>query len=240
MKKTNKLYIVLVFLVTLVFCGLDFTIKSFCFGSKVITSDKVELYVGNIENNNPGQGFSINDNNRKWSETQNLNIFNRNQLFPGDSGVYEFLISNNTDEDSEYSMEFIEENVYSANIMYKLKRNDEYIAGDSNTWVYYDSLNTSLKTLDSKDKDLFKLEWEWVPTDNDTSVGRNKNATYSLQLKITATATELYFYSPSDDPTVDPEGSNVNTGDRIYLYVVIALLSGAILVLLGIRKKQKD
>lgn len=243
MKENKKIYIIVkILVIVFVFCVVGFTTKQL--NIKRTTIDKIELYEGNIENNNPGQGFSINDNNRIWSETQNINIFNSSQIFPGDFGTYEFLISNNTDEDSEYSIEFEEENNFNANVLYKLQRNGEYIAGNTSDWVHYFDLNTSLKTLASKDKDLFKIEWKWVPDNDseDTSTGRNRNATYLLKATVSATATELYFYTPPAGETeVDVKNEvNVVTGDKIYYYVVIALLSGVVLILVNIIKKQKD
>lgn len=245
--KRNNSFKFLVYLVLLfAFCVVSFNEN---IGTQKIGNDRVELYAGNIEDNNPGQGFSINDMNGVWAQTQTINIFNSNYLFPGDSGTYQFLVSNNTDEEAEYDLDLSYQTNSDPHLGFKLKKNGVYIHGDEADEYgenYISWLPTySTMTLAAHESDLYTLEWKWADSGPSTEGDPINAADYLITATFNVTATEIYYYVPpvedpsSTEPIDSTSGTNVATGDNISYYVILAGLSGVILVLLSIRKKQK-
>ena len=154
-----------------------------------------------------------------WSQQEELKIFDVDKIKPGDSGIYEFEVNNNSDESKKYMMVFDEINEYKANVMYKLKRNDEYIAGNSSTWVKYNKLNFDEQVLNKNEKDQYTIEWKWVDAENDTDVGRNFEATYTLKISIQA-------YEKKDiEKQVKGASENPLTLDNLKLYIGLFIIS---------------
>ena len=256
MRKNNFLKIIVCLVLVFTFYVICFTIKQF--DNKKIGNDRIELYAGNIEDNNPGQGFSINDENRIWGQTQNINIYNKEYLFPGDSGTYQFLVSNNTDEEAEYDLDLQYATNADTIMKFKLKKNGVYVHGDASD-EYGENYESSLPsyvgiTLAAHEQHLYILEWKWVDDGADEISNPVSAGNYLITASFNATATEIYYYVPPvEDPnTTDPNsatgsadttdntsGVNVATGDTIRYYVILAILSGTALALLSIRKKQK-
>ena len=177
--------------------------------------------------------FTVSDNYQVWKQQTEIKIFNVDKVSPGDYGSYDFMINNNTSKNVKYNIVFSEENEYNVNLRYKLKRNNEYIAGSSD-WVRYNDLNLGEKVLNSRKNDVYTIEWKWVDADNDTAVGRTPGAKYRLNIHIKAIETGEIDTSGSDE-------FNPYTGDNIMYYVEIALLLSIILLLLIIIKdRQKD
>ena len=179
------------------------------------------------------EDFTVSDNYQVWKQQTDLNIFNVNSVSPGDNGTYEFMINNNTSKNVKYNLVFDEENEYNINLRYKLKRNNKYIAGESD-WVKYNDLNLGEKVLNSRKNDIYTIEWKWVDAANDTTVGRTPDAKYRFKINIKAMETGEIDTSGSDE-------FNPYTGDNIMYYVELALLLSIILLLLIIIKdRQKD
>lgn len=128
----------------------------------------------------------------KWSSTNKLNMFENAAyemnpiIAPNSSNSYTFIISNNTIYNMEYSLTYIEKNDYRINMKYKLKKNGEYVVGDADTWESYAKLNSIGNYINTKEKDVYILEWKWVESANDTQVGTSLDATYSLNMKLNA------------------------------------------------------
>lgn len=181
------------------------------------------------------KNFVVSDSYQIWKQNTELKMFDVDFLAPGASGSYDFIINNNTGENVEYNIEFSERNASNANLMYKLKRNNEYIAGNDLEWKYYSDLNINNKVLNSTKNDSYTIEWKWVDSDHDTAAGRYNNATYGLSISVYAEDTDKI-----DTTTGSRASFNPDTGDKILYYIELAILSSIILVLLIIKKRQKD
>lgn len=185
---------------------------------------------GNIEK--PKSKISITDTYQTWKSTTPIRIFNVDKIAPGDSGSYNFVVNNNTTENVDYGIMFEEDNIASANILYKLKRNNEYIAGDDDTWVKYNELDFDNKILNENEIDKYNIEWKWVDSESDTAAGRMLGAKYKLNVVVKGAQTEEFDkYSKA---TLNPL-----TGDKILHYIELALLSWIVLILLAIKRRQK-
>ncbi len=186
-----------------------------------------------VDNNNQEGNLTVGDNNQVWKQNTELKIFNVPTIAPGDSGIYDFFINNNTNGNVMYNIVFNEENLYNVNMLYKLKRNGKYIAGSSTEWISYSNLNIGEKVLNSKNNDYYTIEWKWVDSDNDTAVGRTPGATYRLNVAIKAAETDKFDVSGGS-------GFNPETGDNILYYIELAILSIIILLLIILKRRQKD
>lgn len=108
-----------------------------------------------------------------FSDLSNLEIFKSSEYFsekliyPGISGTYRFYIENYTSKNILYKLTFSVENSKNTNIRYKLKRNGQYIVGDSNNYVGYEELTQESLKLRSKMGDIYLLDWKWIEADND-------------------------------------------------------------------------
>lgn len=164
-----------------------------------------------------------------WEDKCSLGIFKnpkynmRNIIAPGSTSSYVFYVCNKMGFDLNYIINFSEENDMNVNMMYKLRRGDEYIAGDEDTWVYYDSLHIDYN-IANEGKDKYILEWKWVDSDNDTEIGIN-HAGEAYKLNIDICATQISGFEEEitdendqngddDNSENDSENSNNNTGDN--------------------------
>lgn len=137
--------------------------------------------------------YIIKDKDGNWIYQNELNIFSnpayefRNIIAPESSNVYQFILYNSNNNEIKYYINMEETNPYNINMMYKLKKNGSYIAGDKSNWVDVDELNTTLSSLHSKDTDTYSLEWKWVSSSNDNDIGKSNDAQYALKIKIVMT-----------------------------------------------------
>lgn len=206
-------------------------------GDTVVQSDDGDKILptenGKVDDVLEGGTVTVNDNDKTWSTNTEISIFDVDKIAPGDSGTYDFVVNNNTERNVNYGINFEENNIAKVNMLYKLKRNEEYIAGDENTWVKYNELNFDSRILNKSYMDKYNIEWKWVPAENDTAAGRTLGAKYGLNINVDAASTTEYDrYS---NATLNPL-----TGDKILNYIEIALLSMIVLVLLTIKRRQKD
>lgn len=153
----------------------------------------------NGETNNPTQNivnnkdrFKIMQGTKEWKDLKSLDIF-RNEYFnnnsiiaPGVHGKYSFTVENYKENKVKYNLEFIEENVYNINMVYKLKLNGVYIAGNENEFVKYEELNKKDLVVEANSNDLFTIEWKWQDDKNDTQIGKTEDANYKLKIKVDA------------------------------------------------------
>lgn len=175
---------------------------------------------------------TVTDNNEKWGQNSNLKIFNVKSVQPGDSGIYDFYVNNYTDRNIIYDIAFDEENIHGVNLMYKLKMNNKYIAGDEDTWVKYDELDLQNKVLNSGYRDTFKIEWKWVDSENDKDLIKKPNVTYTIRVNVTAHETNAI--DVSGESTVNPI-----TGDKIIIYIEIMILCSIVVILLSSKSEKK-
>jgi len=183
---------------------------------------------------NIDEHVDISDSNIEWKQGTILKIFDVEKIAPGDNGVYEFKVNNNTKYNVSYNIRFEENNKYHANVMYKLKRNGNYVVGNEETWEYYDKLNIENEKLTKGLKDEYILYWKWVDSSNDTSVGvaaqNNPDATYSLKIYTEATEYESKVKGASENP---------KTYDNISLYYILFISSCLFIILLLIIRRKK-
>ncbi len=145
--------------------------------------------------------IKITDNDGEWKpktddnedEVNTINVFSvstsaREYVAPYDHGIYEFDVTNLRNKNIIYNLSLEEENEDKVNIKYKLKKNGEYIIGQSG-WVYYDQVKFDEIPLTAKGTDSYELEWCWVSEDNeqDTKIGLKKErALYTVTIKALA------------------------------------------------------
>lgn len=196
---------------------------------EVTSNNSNETSTSNID-----EHVDISDSNIKWKQGTILKIFDVEKIAPGDNGVYEFKVNNNTKYNVSYNIRFEENNKYHANVMYKLKRNGNYVVGNEETWKYYDKLNIENDKLTKGLKDEYILYWKWVDSSNDTAVGvaaqNNPDATYSLKIYTEATEYESEVKDASENP---------NTYDNILLYYISFISSCLFIILLLIIRRKK-
>ena len=87
----------------------------------------------------------------------------------------------------KYNINFEEVNQYGVNMVFKIKRNGEYIAGNEDTWLDKGTIDFLNYKLNAKTEDLYTVEWKWEDAENDTDVGEIEGANYKLNVKVTAT-----------------------------------------------------
>lgn len=161
--------------------------------------------------------YWVEDKDIVWQNKCKLGIFKnpkynmRNLIAPGSTSSYVFYVSNKMGFDLNYIINFSEENDINVNMMYKLRREDEYIAGDENTWVYYDNLHIDYE-IANEGKDKYILEWKWVDSDNDTEIGIN-HAGEIYKLNIDIYATQISGFE-EETPAENNPNEEDNTGDN--------------------------
>ena len=72
--------------------------------------------------------------------------------------------------------------------MYRLRRNNDYVVGDDNTWVTANELKTAFSKIDSSSSDSYSLDWIWEFNDDkdaeDTLAGSNMESNYKLDIRF--------------------------------------------------------
>lgn len=139
----------------------------------------------------------VDDKNGNYVFQQNLRIFDyaayeydsttlvNGKIAPGVSNTYYFVVHNSSNVDVKYNIIMYEESQYKVNMKYRLKKNDKYIIGDDNNWVYADELETALAKLNSGSSDKYALDWQWFDDDvNDTIAGENMTSDYKLNIRF--------------------------------------------------------
>ena len=131
----------------------------------------------------------------EWNELLKLDVFNsenihvtKGKIAPGVHGIYSFTVENYGEIAVRYALDFTEENPYNINMVYKLKYNGNYVAGNESTWVKFADLTQSNLTINTNKIDLFELEWAWQDAENDTEIGRTEGANYQVNILATGEA----------------------------------------------------
>lgn len=127
-----------------------------------------------------------------WEDKKELDMFNnayfndRAIIAPGVEGSYTFTVENKSSSKFNYQINFIEENPYNVNMVYKLKKNGEYIVGNESQWKDENELNVFNLKLDSVQRDVYTVEWRWEDTSYDTSIGVLDDAYYKMYVDVQA------------------------------------------------------
>lgn len=121
-----------------------------------------------------------------------INIFN-NELFenkkiiaPMSKGKTEFVIKNNTNEDVEYHLRFVDEMNNFVNMKYRLKIDNIYIRGNEKEYIGIENLDVENAVLPKDSTSIYTLEWFWESKDEkDTYVASQEDEQYyTLNLYI--------------------------------------------------------
>lgn len=128
-----------------------------------------------------------------------LDIFNNAKydgekiIAPKSSGVYQFCISNETENDIKYHIKFLDEMKNFVNMKYKLKIDNIYIRGNENNYVGIDELDVENIAVLKDSNNIFTLEWYWEDNDElDTMIGSQEETQY-YTLKLEIDSEELYI-----------------------------------------------
>ena len=136
--------------------------------------------------------FKIFEGDKEWNDLKQLDIFknsyfkNQSKIAPGVHGSYNFTVENFSDATIKYDAIFSEENPYNINMVFKLKVNGNYVAGDSSNWVDYAELNRTGALINAQTKDLYTIEWKWEDAQNDTEVGTTYGSYYRMRIQVNA------------------------------------------------------
>lgn len=161
---------------------------------------KIVSYSNSINNHRnttvKDEGIVYVDDNNGWYEYQRyLKIFENvafeytSKIAPGVSNSYDFRVHNTTLQSIQYKVEFSEGSEYPINMLYRLRRNGDYLVGDADTWVHAADLASAFLNLSGNGTDNYTLDWEWPyegGTDvADTEAGEKMASEYNLGIKIT-------------------------------------------------------
>ena len=134
--------------------------------------------------------FATEEDGTNWEDREDLSVF-YNQTFgdkvivPGMTGAYRFRMQNNSPDPIVYSLTFSETNEYGITMLYRLKRDGVYIAGEEN-YVTVEELCLEDLSVEEESITLFELEWIWAHNDPvDTFAGENE-AMYYLHIDFLA------------------------------------------------------
>ena len=134
--------------------------------------------------------FIATENGASWEESEDLPVFFNDKFgdekaYPGMSGSYRFVFENRNADKLEYSLRFVDQNEYGIEIVYRLKRDNSYIAGASG-YVRAEELGREALTIEPESSTVFELEWYWRDNDAaDTAAGEN-GAVYRLKISLSA------------------------------------------------------
>lgn len=167
------------------------------------SNNNVNNNTGNGETNNPGGNivdnkdrFKIMQGTESWKDLKSLDIFNNyyfndnSVIAPGVSGKYSFTVENYRETKMQYNLNFVEQNIYNINMVYKLKLNGSYIAGNEREYVKYKELNKEGLLINANTNDILTIEWKWLDNKNDTQIGKTEGANYRMQITINASELE--------------------------------------------------
>lgn len=121
-----------------------------------------------------------------------LNIFTnskrnwQNIIEPMATGTFKFSVKNDTNDDAEYHIQFLDEMSNFVNMKYKLKMDNVYIVGNKDTYVGIEELDVKNIVSPKDSISIFVLEWYWESDDEkDTIVGTSSgDQYYGLALHI--------------------------------------------------------
>ena len=157
------------------------------------TTTEIETYVPEEDKDVLGKVF-VDDKNGDYLYQQKLAIFENaafnyeEKIAPGVSNTYHFVVHNSSEMKIKYYIEMYEESEYFVNLKYRLKRGNEYIIGNDNTWVTAAQLKSDFSNLGISESDNYSLDWKWEYEDGkddlDTLAGENMTSKYKLNIRI--------------------------------------------------------
>lgn len=127
-------------------------------------------------------------NNINWDSTNKLRIFSNPSYEYKEmselSNVYQFVINNSQEFNIKYNINFIEENKYQINMLYRLKRNGKYLLGSEKEWIKIPTNEINNLQLLANTRDTYSLEWKLVDNENVNNVSYlEENYTLNINIK---------------------------------------------------------
>lgn len=172
----------------------DIDVNCICENEKCTLTDKDGNIIPVYKNSDEVIGnVYVDDLNGNYMYLQKLDIFtnsaynNTNMIAPGVSNVYHFVVHNSTNSLVSYKLSMTEKTEYKINMVYRLKKNNEYVIGNDSKWVSANELNTKFQKIEDGNSDNYSLEWKWLYDKNDdvdTFAGKNMKDKYNLNIKI--------------------------------------------------------
>ena len=146
--------------------------------------------------------FDVVDNNGNWEEQGTIEVFDDAKIYPGKSGKYEFVMTNESVGKLLYGLSLSKE-IYYGNLeynyfmQYRLKMNNKYISNykekNPEEWLRADELIYENIVFLPATQQLMTLEWQWPfesgNDESDTQFGIEASK-YSIVLSVKA---EVYI-----------------------------------------------
>lgn len=154
----------------------------------IIIDNSDRFRVTQVSKDNQG-----NETTTDWNELKELDIFNnkyfedKSIIAPGVSGSYSFTVENESTSKFLYNIDFTDENKYDINMVFKLKVDGKYVAGNEETWVKSNQLNMVEIPLNTYEIHVYTVEWKWEDAENDTQIGETDGAYYKMFIDVLAT-----------------------------------------------------
>lgn len=184
-KKRNIIIIILIIILLLLICLLGYRMGKIGYFYKETTAEPNESYVDVIR---------VTEGDIDITKDTKLNIFDNEKfngqkiIAPHSKGTYQFCIKNEANNDITYNIKFADEMQHFVNMKYRLKMDNVYIKGNSDTYVNIENLNVEDIIVLKDSINMFTLEWYWEDDDEkDTYIGsKDSDEYYTLKLEINA------------------------------------------------------
>jgi len=188
-RKRNIVIIILIILLLLLTCLLGYRIGKIGYWYKEATTDPEVAAVDAIK---------VTEGDINITKDTQLNIFNNEKfngqkiIAPRSTGTYQFCIENEANNDIAYDIKFADEMKHFVNMKYRLKMDNVYIKGNSDTYINIEDLSVENIVVLKDSINIFTLEWYWEDDDEkDTYIGSlDSDEYYKLNLKIQASKYE--------------------------------------------------
>lgn len=134
------------------------------------------------------------ENDMEITKNTKLNIFNNVRyggekiIAPHATGVYKFVVKNQSNHDIKYDIQFSDMYNHFVNMKYKLKIDNVYIRGNKDKYLDIKDLNVNDIIFPKDSINVYTVEWYWEDNDEkDTFIGNlDSDEYYTLNLRIDA------------------------------------------------------
>lgn len=202
-------------------------------------------------------GIVVTEDGISWRKVDRLGIFEETGdsidkiLAPGSKGTYEFAIKNTAAEPREIELMLEEENLHAIPVEIRVSADREYVYGSEGNWISADQADAWIHTIEAGKETRIELEWRWYSDQNsteyDTYLGEKaveEELYYKLAISIGAQEPKVIVSSNGGSGTEQmlqtKAGTVVKTGDTNVFWYYIALLAGAVLILVYCKTKKKQ
>lgn len=154
-----------------------------------------ETQPGESDEDYPGM-VQVTENGISWEQLTFVNLFANSdsqvdgKLYPGVTGSYAFNIRNPQTYAIALNLTMSEADHKAGAIplLYRLRSGDDYMAGDSDTWLSANELSNSDVVLPADSNMEYTLEWEWPYESGDdgldTAIGTSDNLSHIISINL--------------------------------------------------------